>query len=363
MKLSEINFTFKNIAIFFSILGILLILYKTLDIIFIFFISVLIAYILNPIVNYLENHKVKRIFGVIIIAFITSTLLFLLIGLLLPIIIDDIIYFLNNIPKYTTTIFTFIDNILTYLNVEVSLDSVKAFIVERIGIITKYALNTVTTAAASVKGIVMIVLNIVLIPVLVFFLLKDFPEFKGFVNKVVERLKLQGVVNHLSEFENLIGRYFRGMFFVGIVLSVLYTTVLLIVDVKGAFIFGILTGMGGMIPYVGFAVGMISSLIATAIQFQDIIHPIYVLIGFIIVQVLESTVITPKIVGDSLGLSPVIVIVALMIGGAALGLIGMILALPVAAFIKILLNKYFFRKENNNQQAIDNNKNDNQNSL
>lgn len=361
MKITDINFTFKNIAIFFTIIAISILIYKTLDIILIFLISVLIAYILNPIVNFLEKRNIKRMLGVVIIALLTSAIVFLILGLLLPIIIEDIIYFLNNIPEYTTTFFAFVDKILTYFNIEVSLESVKDFISERIGIITKYALNTVTTAAASVKGIVMLILNIVLIPVLVFFLLKDFPEFKNFMNTVVCRLKLQGVVNHLSEFETLIGKYFRGMFFVGIVLSILYTTVLLIVEVKGAFIFGIITGMGGMIPYVGFAVGMIASIIATAIQFQDIIHPIYVLIGFVIVQILESTVITPKIVGNSMGLNPVIVIIALMIGGASLGLIGMILALPIAAFIKILINKYFLKIENkveNDNKNIDNSNNE-----
>lgn len=359
MRLSEINFTFKNMAAFVGILAAGLIVYRTLDIIIMFLISVLTAYILNPIVNYMQSHKIGRTMSVVILVIITAALLLLSIGFILPMLIDDIVYFLSNIPEYIAGLFAFVDKIAAKLNIEISLESVKAFVTQRIGMISKYLLNTVTTAAASVKGIVMLVLNIILIPVLVFFLLKDFPKVKEFTSALTERLGLQKVMAHLAEFENLIGRYFRGMFFVGIVLSVLYIAVLLIVGVKGAFLLGLLTGMGGMIPYVGFAIGLIVSVIAAAVQFQDIWHPVYVVIGFTIVQILEGTVITPKIVGDSMGLNPVMVIFALMIGGAAFGLIGMILALPTAAFIKIMLNKYFFKSNNNPRDSLNENHSEN----
>lgn len=345
MKITEINFSIKNIAVFAGLAALASMIYKTGDIILMFLASVLIAYILNPIVNFFERLRVGRTLGVFILALVTGAVLLLLLGLALPVIIEDTIYFLNNVPDYVSRFFAFTEKILTRLGVEVSLESVRAFIIERIGMITRYALNTVTTAAASVKGIVMLILNLVLIPVLVFFLLKDFPKVKEFTNALVERLRLQTFMAHLTEFETLIGRYFRGMFFVGLVLSALYITTLLIIGVKGAVLLGLLTGMGGMIPYVGFTVGIIVSVTLAAVQFQDFIHPLYVVLGFTVVQILESTVITPKIVGDSMGLNPVLVIFALMMGGALFGLIGMIIALPIAAFIKIMLNKYFFKKE------------------
>ena len=197
---------------------------------------------------------------------------------------------------------------------------------------------------SELKNIAGVLVNIFIVPVLVFFLLTDFPDFKNFTNKLVERFNMQKIVEHLSQFEALIGKYFRGMFLVGTILSVLYSLVLYIVDVKGWLFIGILTGYGAMIPYVGFTIGLISSVIATIYTFHDFIHPLYTVIGFVIVQVLESMVITPKIVGDSLGISPVVVIVGLMIGGALGGFIGMIIALPIAAFIKILIDTYIFKK-------------------
>ena len=91
-------------------------------------------------------------------------------------------------------------------------------------------------------------------------------------------------------------------------------------------------------------VGLISAIIATALTFHQFLPIIYTIIGYVIVQVIESMIVTPKIVGDSLGISPVVVIVGLMIGGALGGFIGMIIALPIAAFIKILIDTYIFKK-------------------
>lgn len=339
------NFSIKNIAIFIGLAALSFMIYQTADIIVLFLISILIAYILNPVVNFFERMHISRALGVFILVFITGALLLILLGLVLPIIIEDAIYFLNNVPDYVNRFFAFAEEIFTRLGIEISLESIKDFIIKRLGMITKYAINTATTAAASVKGVVMLILNIVLIPVLVFFLLKDFPKVREFTNAIVERFHLQTFVGHLAEFETLVGRYFRGMFFVGLCLSALYIVVLFIIGVKGAVLLGLLTGMGGMIPYVGFTVGIIMSVVLAAVQFQDFMHPLYVVIGFTIVQILESTVITPKIVGDSLGLNPVLVLFALMTGGALFGFIGMIIALPVAAFIKILLNKYIFKQK------------------
>lgn len=344
MRITELNINLKTLAATAGVLVIGAILYSTKDIVLMFFIAMLIAYILNPIVNLLGKIHISRTIGVFILVLFTASIFTLVLAVIIPVLIDDIIYFANRMPEYIAKIFAFIERVITYLGIEVSLDTIKAFVMERLGLISKYILNTVTTAAASVKGIVMLLLNLFLIPVLVFFLLKDFPKVREFTNRIVDRFNLQKTVAHIEEFERIIGKYFRGMFFVGLVLSALYTAVLMIVGVKGAIFLGLLTGMGGMIPYVGFAVGLIVSLTMTAVQFQDFLHPIYILAGFTIVQVLESTVITPKIVGDSLGLNPVIVIVALMIGGALLGLIGMIIALPIAAFIKIMMDKHLFNK-------------------
>lgn len=346
MKFNEIDFNLKNIVIFASTIAILLLLYATRDILLLFIVSVLIAYLLNPIVEIFVRLHIPRFLSVLLLVIILLVIIIVLVAVMVPAMIKDITYIITHTPQYINNIFTWIEDTLAKFNIQSSFDleTSKNYITERLGVISKYILNTLSSAAVSVKNIAGVLVNIFIVPVLVFFLLTDFPDFKNFTNKLVERFNMQKIVEHLSQFEALIGKYFRGMFLVGIILSCLYGLVLFIVGVKGWLFFGMLTGFGAMIPYVGFTIGLISSVIATIYTFHDFIHPLYTVIGFVIVQVLESMVITPKIVGDSLGISPVVVIVGLMIGGALAGFLGMIIALPIAAFIKILIDTYIFKK-------------------
>lgn len=346
MKFNEIDFSIRNILLFFGIVVLFSLIYATRDILLLFVISVLIAYLLNPLVEVFVKIHIPRFLSVLILVLILIFILLLILTGILPVMINDIKYLINHTPEYISNVFTFIEKLLAEYNIQSSLDfeTSKAYITERLDVISKYLLNTLSSAALSAANIAGVLVNVFIVPVLVFFLLVDFPDFKKFTNKVVERFNMQKIIEHLTQFETLIGKYFRGMFLVGTILSVLYSLVLYIVDVKGWLFIGILTGYGAMIPYVGFTVGLISAIIATALTYVDIIHPIYTIIGYVIVQVLESMVITPKIVGDSLGISPVVVIVGLMIGGALGGFIGMIIALPIAAFIKILIDTYIFKK-------------------
>lgn len=361
MKFNEIDFSIRNILLFFAIVVLFALIYATRDILLLFTISVLIAYLLNPLVEVFVKIRIPRFLSVLILVLILIFILLLILTGILPVMINDIKYLINHTPEYISNVFTFIEKLLAKYNIQSSLDfeTSKAYITERLDVISKYLLNTLSSAALSAANIAGVLVNVFIVPVLVFFLLVDFPDFKQFTNKVVERFNMQKIIEHITQFETLLGKYFRGMFLVGTILSVLYSLVLYIVDVKGWLFIGILTGYGAMIPYVGFTIGLISAIIATALTYVDIIHPIYTIIGYVIVQVLESMVITPKIVGDSLGISPVVVIVGLMIGGALGGFIGMIIALPIAAFIKILIDTYIFRKPlpavTKNKQNDDNN--------
>ncbi len=346
MKFNEIDFTLKNIALFFGIIALFFIIYATRDILLLFIISVLVAYLLNPIVEAFVKLHIPRFISVLLLVIILIIIILVLVAVMLPAILRDITHIINFTPHYINNIFIWIEETLTKYNIQstIDLETSKNYITERFGVISKYILNTLSSAAISVKNIVGVLLNVFIVPVLVFFLLADFPDFKNFTNKLVERFNMQKILEHLSQLESLIGKYFRGMFLVGIILSCLYSLVLFIVGVKGWFIFGIITGFGAMVPYVGFSLGLVSSIIATIYTFHDFIHPLYTVIGFVIVQVLESMVITPKIVGDSLGINPVVVVIGLMIGGALAGFLGMIIALPIAAFIKILIDTYIFKK-------------------
>ncbi len=351
MRITELNFSVKNLVIAGVTLFALILLYKVSSILIMLFVSVLIAYILNPLVRPFMRLGMSRTVSVIIMTAILSVIVLISLAIALPIVIEDAILISKNIPEYAKYLFGLAERTMQHFGVDVSLAHIQALVVERLGIISQYAFNTLMTAAASVSSIVNVLLNLFIVPVLVFFLLKDFPDVRDFIKKFVARMKFESVVDRLSEFERFVGKYYRGMLVVGIILSVLYTGVLIAVGVNGALGIGIMTGLGAMIPYVGFTIGLITAVIVTLVQFQDFIHPLYVIAGYMVVQFLESMVITPKIVGESLGLSPPLVIVGLMIGGALFGFVGMLIALPVTAFLKSMLNRYFFKEKEENVES------------
>ena len=344
MKLSEINITLKNILLFTFFIVTISVVYYSINILLILLLSLFIAYILNPLVELMIKIRIPRVLAVVILVMIMLGFLIIFLALILPFIITDLIAFVKALPSYINILFGKIEELLTFLEIELSFDHIKTFIIAKIDSISSYALTTLTTTLSSLKGAVSGIVNIFIIPVMVFFLLKDLPQLKVYGLNILESLDMRKVAELASEFEKLIGKYFKGMVTVGLILSVLYSSVLKVVGVDHGILLGVITGMGVIIPYVGFGIGLVVSLFITIIQFQDFMHPLYVLIGFTIVQMLESFVITPKIVGDSLGLSPIIVIVALLIGGSLFAIPGMLLALPMAAFIKILIDRYILKK-------------------
>ena len=193
MKFNDIDFSLKNIAIFASSLFVLFLLYATRDILIIFIISVLIAYLLNPIVDFFVKLHIPRFLSVLLLVLILIFFILLLLMGLIPAMVNDIKYIIDHTPQYINNVFAFIEKMLARFNIESSLDfeTSKAYITERIGIISKYILNTLSSAALSAANIVGVLVNIFIVPVLVFFLLVEFPDFKQFTNKVIIRFKLE----------------------------------------------------------------------------------------------------------------------------------------------------------------------------
>jgi predicted PurR-regulated permease PerM len=193
--------------------------------------------------------------------------------------------------------------------------------------------------AGSVIGFIFSLVGLFIIPILVFYFLKDFEMiFKNIIDIATKKTGVD-LYYYNNEFNSILKKYFRGQFFVCVILAFLYGTVDLIIGIKGGFFIGFVAGLLSFIPYLGFISGIVSSLIISYVQFGDIWHPFFVLIGFGAVQMLESYLLTPKLIGESLGLHPTAVIFAVLAGGYLLGIGGIILSIPLAAFIKIIGSK------------------------
>jgi len=185
------------------------------------------------------------------------------------------------------------------------------------------------------------VANVTLIPVVSFYLLKDWDVITEKVQRSLPRRVESRVVSLAQECNEVIASFVRGQLMVMIALGLLYGIGLAIVGVEFALLIGMVAGLASIVPYMGFAVGIAIALVVSFIQFQDWLHPVMVVGVFAIGQTLEGTVLTPMLVGDKIGLHPVAVIFAVLAGAQLFGFVGMLLALPVAAVILVVLRKLY----------------------
>jgi len=202
-----------------------------------------------------------------------------------------------------------------------------------------FVLGIVRSVFYSTFGFFGIIMNVVVFGVVMVYLLKDFDVA---ISKGKELLPVSGkekISGIISKIDENLKAFFRGQMTVCAILSIIYGIGLTIIGIPMSFLLAFVGGFGNMIPYVGIGFGLIPAIILAFIQFQDITHILLVGLVFGIGQFLEGTVITPKIVGDKLGLHPVAIILAILICGQILGFLGLLLAVPIASIVKVLIDE------------------------
>jgi predicted PurR-regulated permease PerM len=191
----------------------------------------------------------------------------------------------------------------------------------------------------SASGLVLLtwVANVFLIPVVSFYLLRDWDVIIARMRILLPRAWEPKIVVLVSECDEVLSAFLRGQLMVMLALGVIYSIGLSIVGIELALLLGTIAGLASVVPYMGVVVGLGASLLAAYFQFHDISVFIPVLLVFGFGQLLEGMVLTPLLVGDKIGLHPVAVIFAVMAGGQLAGFTGILLALPVAAIILVWL--------------------------
>lgn len=304
-----------------------------------FALSFFIAYLMEPIISKTEKYKIPRSISIIalfitLIALITGLLL-----ILIPMIYKEIYSFGKDIPLYIDRLTPLFNEFQSKLNIDLSIDKIRDFVISKGTELSKVVYKTIGTLTYSMKNIIGAIILYSIVPILIFYFSKDYKYVTESLIKIIQENSNFNAKKYIDEFNQILSSYFRGQFIVAMILGILYSLVLLITGIKPALIVGLSAGVLSIVPYLGFVVGFGVSLVLAYLQYFDIWHPLFVLIGFSITQTIESNFITPKIVGDKLGLHPTVVIFSLLAGGSLLGIAGMIFALPVAAAIKVWLNK------------------------
>ncbi len=305
-----------------------------------FMVAALFAYIGDPLVDRLQQWRLSRTWAVTTVFFSLSLLLAVAAVILVPMLERQVVLLANNIPGYIDVVQTqFIPWLQTRFAIDIHLDAntLKSSLQshwQQAGGVLGTVLSYISSSSLAMVGWLA---NLLLIPLVTFYLLRDWDVMVTRIHELLPR-RIAPVISQLAKSsDDVLGAFLRGQLLVMLVLAFIYSVGLSIVGLELAVLIGLLAGLVSFVPYLGLIVGLVAASIAGVLQFHDTTHLIYIAIVFGLGQLIEGAILTPLLVGDRIGLHPVAVIFAVMAGGQLFGFLGILLALPVAAVVVVLL--------------------------
>lgn len=306
-----------------------------------FFVAALLAYLGDPLVDRLEAMKLSRTLSVIIVFVSISLIILVFFLFLVPLLEMQIKRLGEKLPGYLDWSLGMLGTYLQgQLGVDPSIlqgDKLKELVTsnwQQTGGLIKNVLQTVSKSGFMIVGWIG---TLALIPVLLFYLLRDWDNLVAYIHDLLPRSVEPTVSKLAKESDEMLGAFLRGQFMVMIALSILYWLGLGLIGLDFALLIGFIAGLVSFVPYLGLIVGITIAGIAVLFQTQDPLNLLWVLAVFVVVQVIEGSVLTPWLVGERIGLHPVAVIFAVLAGGQLFGFVGVLLALPVAAVLAVIM--------------------------
>jgi predicted PurR-regulated permease PerM len=350
----------KNLGIFsWSVIGALIILALIIYLVYLIRSAIIplifamaIAYILVPLVNLLKK-KMRKIFAVILVYLLFLSIIFVVFFFIIPIVVDQSRIFFESIPVY-------LDNLTKFTNQFLEESVIIQYIENIIGTdvlpkdtsaITSYLISEFDFANFSIfqqattitRYVLVIVLNLIIGPLLGFYILKDLDIIvKAFIKITPPRYRIRSlrVINIVN---NVLGQYVRGQLLASVIVGILSTIALLILRVEFAFLLGFIAGLFNIIPFIGPYIGAIPAVLAAL--FISPLKALLVILSFIIIQQIDSYLIWPNIMKRQIGVHPGVAIFSLLAGGALFGWLGLILAVPIVAITQELLKYYLMDRK------------------
>lgn len=307
-----------------------------------FVIAALLGWLGDPLVDRLEASGRSRNTAVVLVFTAMLLLVVLALVILVPMVVDQVRTLVDSLPGYRDWL---LQTALPWLearsgiDIGAWLDPTRAleFFREHSERATGIATTALGVVSRSGFAIVTWGVNIVLVPVVTFFFLRDWDRMVAGVASVVPRDHIGTVSRLARESSDVLGGFLRGQFMVMLILGVMYGVGLWLVGLELGLLIGLIAGLLTFVPYLGPTSGIVLGVIAALVEHGDWQHVAGVLVVFGIGQLIESYWLTPKLVGDRIGLHPVAVIFAVMAGGVLFGFVGMLIALPAAAVVNVLL--------------------------
>jgi len=335
-------FTANRAMFFWLTIGVLffVFLYLIRSILLPFILGALIAYFLDPAADRLERMKFSRNLATVIITLTFFTVIVLLSLLIIPAIASQLSGLIADLPGYFSGLETkYEQEISTWMGnlPESYMENIKSSISNFSGFMIKFAGDMAGGIFQSGMAAINILSLILITPVVAFYLLRDWDIITSKIYNLFPRKHEKTIRQQLSLIDDTLAGFIRGQINVCMLLGAFYAIGLSIVGLKFGILIGIATGLLVILPYVGLIFGMIVGLTVAFFQFGSWDGVLQVLAVFVIGQVIEGNFVTPKLVGEKVGLHPVWVIFGLLAGAALFGFVGVLIAVPVTAVLGVLI--------------------------
>lgn len=314
---------------------------KIVTIITPFIIGLIIAYLLNPLVIRLEKRKVPRGIAISLIALLFIIIIVVFLNWFVPILYSNTADLISNIPNYTKHY----NNVLNWLQLQVNYSMLpqqaKDIIIsqakESITYIEGMLITILKNSLGAMSGIFSFLLNFLLGIFIAIYFIKDIDFFKMQVKGLIPK-KWRGTVSATAgEINVVISRYIQGQLLVLAIVAALETIGLAIAGVKYSLVLGIIGGIANIIPYFGPFIGAVPAVVVALIDSP--VKALFAILVFLIVQQIDNSMISPRVMGQSMGLHPITIIFVILFFGTFFGVVGMILAVPLTAILKVIGKK------------------------
>ena len=330
----------KKYLSLFLILFLLVFLVLASEILMPFLVGIILAYVLNPIVKKLDKIGLYHVISVILVLFLSLFLFFGSFIFLIPIFLDQLEIVVKKMPILLDNISIYIRNFNDNLNIideNIYSDYFANFIESKSGQIFKYLLDFITISLNKTLAFFNLLGLLLITPIVTFYILYDWDQIIENINFKFSSYLSKGLDKKITNINNVLSSFFRGQLIVNFILAIYYSFTLYIIGVEGSVSIGFLIGILSFIPYLGSLVGLLISLSFTIIQFGSFNFILLVLLVFILGQLLESYYLSPRFVSKTVGLHPLFSMFVIIAAGAAFGIIGILLAIPISAVMLTLL--------------------------
>jgi predicted PurR-regulated permease PerM len=310
-----------------------------------FLVAAVLAYALTPLVDRLDqlgDGRMPRLLAVVVVELLFILAVLCLVLLIVPVLAKEVPLMREQIPQLFDRLHATLSPWLAQFGLRISLDlaSLRQQLVEYLQSNWGDSFGSVWSSL-KIGGSVALALvgNAVLVPVALFYLLLDWKDLVRRVLQLVPPRARPGVDSFTSEADQVLGQYLRGQILVMVTMAVFYSTGLALFGLELALPIGVFTGLAMFVPYVGFGIGLLLALLAGLLEFAS--AKAFVMVGTVygLGQLVEGLYLTPRLVGERIGLHPLAVIFALLAFGQLLGFVGVLIALPASAVLLVAIRR------------------------